>query len=58
MYSIRIRYGLNNPRQIFTTEKELKRAFSDVNKFEKYINKIDKEVKKDARDFHTNNNIY
>ena len=49
MRSIHIRYGLNNPVKIYTTEKELKKAFKSEEEFEKYIDKIKKEIHRDER---------
>ena len=46
MYSIKIRYGINNPVKIYTNEKELKKAFKNEKEFEKYIEKIKKEANK------------
>lgn len=49
MYSIKINYGLDtNRRTIFTNKRELKKAFKSEKDFDKYIKKIEKEVKKDA----------
>lgn len=45
MYSIKIRYGINNDLQIFTNKKELKKAFKSEKEFDKYISKIKYEVR-------------
>lgn len=46
MYSIKINFGIQNERKIYTNKKELKRAFKNKKEFDKYIAKIEKEVKK------------
>lgn len=45
MYSVRIYYGLDTDRvKVYTTEKELKKAFKNEKEYDKYINKIKKEI--------------
>ena len=51
MYSIKINYGLPNGVKIFTTEKELKKAFSSEKEFNKYVEKIKKEAKKAGQSY-------
>ena len=47
MYSVRINYGLNKDYvKVFTNKKELKKAFKSEKDFDKYIEKIKKEIKK------------
>ena len=47
MYSIKINYGLDQDRRkIYTTEKELKKAFKSEKEFNKYIEKIKREMRK------------
>ena len=49
MYSIKINYGLDtNRRKIFISKKELKKAFKTEKDFDKFMKKIENEVKKDA----------
>ena len=50
MYSIKINYGLDQDRRtIFTTKKELKKAFKSEKEFEKYLKKIDAEIYKEIK---------
>lgn len=45
MYSVRIYYGLDTDRvKVYTNEKELKKAFKNEKEYDKYIEKIKKEV--------------
>ena len=47
MYRIKINYGLNKGDvTVFTNKKELKKAFKSEENFDKYIEKIKKEVKR------------
>ena len=46
MYSININYGIEPTNKVFIKEKELKKAFSSEKEFEKFMNKLYKEVKR------------
>lgn len=48
MYSVRVYYGIDQTRKVFLTEKELKKAFRSEEDFDKFIEKIKKEIKKDG----------
>lgn len=49
MYSIKINFGLEQDRRkIYTTKEELKKAFKSEKDFDKYMKRIEKEVRKDA----------
>ena len=46
MYSINIKYGIEPTNKVFIKEKELKKAFSSEKEFDKFMNKLEKEVNK------------
>lgn len=48
MYSVRVNYGIDQTRKVFLTEKELKKAFRSKKDFDKFIDKLDKEIRKDV----------
>lgn len=53
MYSVRVNYGIDQTRKVFLTEKELKKAFRSKEDFDKFIDKLDKETRKDVPHDHT-----
>lgn len=44
MKTIKINYGIDTPIYVTITEKELRQAFSSVDKFDKFIRKLKNEI--------------